>query len=257
MIVTEGKSILDQVSYGRLRFVHRHLPELAEHSSRTWEEESERFRIAQSRAVLELAAFYDQASRQVGPEIASVFAVHAMLLEDRDFADAVLAMIRDLEATAEFAVQVTGERLAATFAAMDSLYMQARAADIRDISRRVVRLLLAWHPSDPLRGGPAILVSDEFLPSEVMDLDTRKLLGLVSRKGSVDSHTAMLLRAYRIPAMAEVDLDPCWDGHRALLDGFDHRLYLDPDGGLLDTLRLKYQEGGKPIGCAIEAPLSL
>ena len=257
MIMAEGKSILSQVAYGRLRFVQRHLPELAEYSSRTWGEESERFRIAQNRAVLELAAFYDQASRQVGAEIASVFAVHAMLLEDRDFVDTVLAIIRNRGVTAEFAVRTTGDRLAATFAAMDSLYMQARAADIRDISRRVVRLLLAWHSSYPLRGGPAILVSDEFLPSEVMDLDNRKLLGLIARKGSVDSHTAMLLRAYRIPAMAEVDLDPCWDGHRALLDGFDHRLYLDPDGELLDSLRLKYQEGGKPIGYGMEAPLPL
>ena len=257
MIVLEGKSILNQVSYGRLRFLHRRSPELTERSSRTGEEESERFRVAQGRAVLELEAFYDQASRQVGADIASVFLVHGMLLEDRDFVDTVLAMIRDRGTTAEFAVQTVGEKLAATFAAMDSLYMQARAADIRDISRRVVRLLLACHPSDPLRGGPAILVADEFLPSEVMDLDKRKLLGLVSRKGSVDSHTAMLLRAYRIPAMAEVDLAPCWDGHRALLDGFDNRLYLDPDGELLDTLRLKYQDGGKPIGCGIKEPLPL
>ena len=257
MIVAEGKSILDQVSYGRLRFLRRRHPELAEYSSRTSEEECDRFRTAQGRAVLELEAFYDRASRQVGMEIASVFLVHSMLLEDRDFVDTVLTTIRDRGTTAEFAVKTTGERLAAAFSAMDSLYMQARAADIRDIARRMVRLLLGWHPLDPMRGGPAILVADEFLPSEVMDLDNRKLLGLVARQGSVDSHTAMLLRAYRIPAMAEVDLDPCWDGHRALLDGFDHRLYLDPDGELLDALRVKYQAGGKPVGCGVAEPMPL
>lgn len=255
MIVAEGKSILDQIAYGRLRFFCRHLPELTERSSRTWGEESVRFQLAQNRAVLELAAVYDQAARQVGADIASVFAVHAMLLEDRDFVDSILTMIRDREVTAEFAVQTTGERFAATFAAMDNPYMQARAADIRDITRRMVRLLLGWYPPDPLGNGPAILVADEFLPSEVLDLDNRKLLGLIAREGSVDSHTAMLLRAYRIPAMAEVDLAPCWDGHRALLDGFGHRLYLDPDGELLDTLRLKYQEGGKPADCGVKAPL--
>lgn len=257
MIITKGKSIVDQVAYGRLRFFQRRLPEIAEFSQRSQTEESKRFREAQRRAVRELADLYDRAARRVGTDIASVFAVHAMLLEDRDFVNSTLTMIGEQGTTAEFAVQTTGERFAATFAAMDSPYMQARAADMRDISRRVMRLLLAWRPTDPLRNGPAILVADEFLPSEVMDLDGRKLLGLLSRKGSVDSHTALLLGAYRIPAMAEVDLDPCWDGHRALLDGFGHRVYLDPDGGLLDTLRVRYQAGGKPVGYRTKEPLTV
>lgn len=257
MVVTEGRSILDQIAYGRLRFFQRRLPEIAEYSQLTWQEEAERFRQARRRAELELERCYERAERQVGRDIADIFAVHAMLMEDQDFEESVIEMIRERGATAEFAVLCTGDEVAAAFAGMDSAYMQARAADLRDISRRMVRGLLRWRPRNPLREGPAILVADEFLPSEVMELDTRKLLGLIALKGSVDSHTSLILQAYRIPAMAEVELSPCWDGHLALLDGAGQRLYMDPDGALLDSLRLRYQEGGKPAHILEEEPLSL
>ncbi|MEM5780189.1 MAG: phosphoenolpyruvate-utilizing N-terminal domain-containing protein [Lawsonibacter sp.] len=243
-----GKSILDQIVFGRLRFFHRLIPEVAEFSQLRWQEEEERFRKAQRRAVLQLAALYDQTSSQVGEGMAAIFAIHAMLLEDEDFVESIQTLIRERGTTAEYAVRVVGRGFGAAFAAMDSPYMRARAADIRDISRRVMALLLKNRPQDPLREGPAILVSDEFLPSEVLDLDHRRLLGLIARRGSVDSHTSMLLRAYGIPAMAEVELDQEWDGHLALLDGFDHRLYLDPDRELLETLRVRYQAGRAPSG---------
>lgn len=246
MLVTEGRSILNQIAYGRLRFLHRRLPEIIERTQRTAQEEEERFQQARRRAELELELCYERAARQVGRDIADIFAVHAMLLEDQDFEESVLTMVRERRMTAEYAVLCTGDRLAAAFAGMDSTYMQARAADLRDISRRMVRSLLRWRPRDPLQEGPAILVADEFLPSEVMEFDAKKLLGLIARQGSVDSHTSLILQAYRVPAMAEVDLAPCWDGHLALLDGGGHRLYMEPDGALLESLRLRYQEGGKP-----------
>lgn len=249
MEIAMGKSILDQISFGRLHFFQRLIPEVAEFSQLSWEEEKKRFQRAQNQAVLQLSAFYDQASKQIGEETAAIFAIHAILLEDEDFVDAVRTVIREKGTTAEYAVREVGRSFAATFTAMDSTYMQARASDIRDISRRVMRLLMGSRPQNPLREGPAILVSDEFLPSEVMDLDHRRLLGLISRKGSVDSHTSMLLQAYGIPAMAEAELDSEWDGHLALLDGFDHRLYLDPDRELIESLRLRYQARGKPVEC--------
>ncbi|MEA4934193.1 MAG: phosphoenolpyruvate-utilizing N-terminal domain-containing protein [Lawsonibacter sp.] len=241
-----GKSILDQIVFGRLRFFQRQIPEVAEFSQLSWEEEKTRFQDAQHQAVLQLAALYDRTSRQVGEGMAAIFAIHAMLLEDEDFVESIQTLIREKGATAEYAVRVVGREFGAAFATMDSPYMRARAVDIQDISRRVMRLLLKNYPQDPLREGSAILVADEFLPSEVIDLDHRRLLGLIARKGSVDSHTSMLLRAYGIPAMAEVELDQEWDGHLALLDGFDHRLYLDPDRELVEMLRLRYQAGKTP-----------
>ena len=95
---------------------------------------------------------------------------------------------------------------------------------------------------------PAILVADDFLPSEVMDLDQRRLLGLIARNGSLDSHTAMLVRAYHIPAMVEVDIAPKWEGHLALMDGFSGTIYLDPEQPQQDRLRELYQAKGRPAG---------
>ena len=178
MEIVSGRSMMDQIAFGRLRFFHRDIPEVTRFSQLPWQEEEARFRLAQRRAVLHLAAFHDQVSRQTEPNTASIFAIHAMLLEDDDFVNSILTLIRQEKVTAEYAVQAVGQNFRATFSAMDSSYMRARAADIRDISRRVMRLLMNCHPKDYLQQGPAILVSDEFFPSEVMDLNHRRLLGL-------------------------------------------------------------------------------
>lgn len=246
MEVMDGRSIVDQIAFGRLRFLQRPYQELVEFSRLSWEEEIQRFQRAQHRAVLQLGEFHDRALHRVGAGVASIFAIHAMLLEDGDLVRSVQTLIRERGVTAEYAIWTVGENFGDAFASMDSPYMRARAADIRDIANRVIGLLLSSRRHDPLGKEPAILVANEFYPSEVMDLDHRRLLGLVARRGSVDSHTAMLLRAYGIPAMAEVPLKQEWDGHLALMDGFDHRLYLDPDREVLEQLRLRYQAGGMP-----------
>lgn len=240
MEITAGKSILGQLALGRLQFFTPSEPVLEQKSGLGWEGEKARFLQARQEAVLELAEFYDRACGQVGKETASIFSTHAALLEDEDFAQAVLDQLRQEGVTAQYAVRAVGKRLAAAFSAMDSPYMQARAKDIRDISRRVVRRLLGLRPVNPMTRGAAILVADEILPSEIMELDRSRLLGLIARKGSVYSHAAMLLRAYRIPALAEVELGQEWDGHTALLDGFAHRLYLDPDPAMAERLRRRY-----------------
>ena len=172
-----------------------------------------------------------------------------MLLKDGDFTGTVHTLIRDEGVTAEYAVQRAGSYFAAVFSAMDSPYMQARATDFRDISRRVIRALMGGWPAPSLRE-PAILVADEFLPSEVLAFK-HKLLGLIARKESLDSHTSMLLRAYHIPAMVDMDLDEAWEGHPALMDGHQGRVYLDPEQALMEALRERYQAGGRPELCAV------
>ncbi len=236
MQTAAGESILAQIVMGRLRFCQLAPARPKPGPALSPEDEEERFRQAQRLSVLELAGLYDQMCRQVGKGTASIFAIHAMLLEDEDFVQSVQENIRRDRTNAEFAVWKTGSGLAATFAAMDDLYMRARAGDIRDITHRMIRRLQGEQQEDPLRQGPAILVSEEFLPSEVAELDRSRLLGVIARKGSVDSHTALLLRACQIPAMAQVALDVRWDGHLALLDGINHRLYLDPDRNTINRL---------------------
>lgn len=247
MQIVAGKSVSDQAVAGKLRFCRLAPPRPRPLPAASAQAEEERFFRAQKQSVLELNELHDRTCRQIGEETASIFAIHAMLLEDEDFKRTVCRMIREDRTCAEYAVWETGRRLAATFSTMDNLYMQARAVDFRDITYRVVWRLRGEWLQDPLGDGPAILVSDEFLPSEVIELDRSRLVGILAREGSVDSHTALLLRACRIPAMAEIDLDEQWDGHLALLDGTNHRLYLDPD---LETLRRLLPEGDRALtGC--------
>lgn len=247
MQTVEGKSVSDQIVMGKLRFCRLAPQQPQPFPAGSPETEESRFYQARKQSVLELNELHDGTCRQIGEETASIFAIHAMLLEDEDFVQSVCRIIREEQACAEYAVWETGRRLAATFSTMDNLYMRARAGDFRDITYRVIWRLRGEHLENPLAEGPAILVSDEFLPSEVIELDRSRLVGILARQGSVDSHTALLLRACRIPAMAEVDLDERWNGHSALLDGIHHRLYLDPDQEVLR--RLLPEEDRELTGC--------
>ena len=178
--------------------------------------------------------------------MASIFNIHCLLLEDRDYVETVRRLIQGRGVTAEYAVQMTELSFSSAFAAMDSPYMQARAADIRDISQRVIRALMGNRQELGMEA-PAILVSDNFLPSEVMDFDQKRLLGLIARKGSLDSHTAMLIRAFHIPSMVEVNLAAKWEGHLALMDGYAGKIYLDPVQAQQEQLRERYQANGCPV----------
>jgi phosphoenolpyruvate-protein kinase (PTS system EI component) len=238
MQIIVGRSIQNQIAAGPLHFYHRHSFPVAAVSQLSQEEEIHRFHLAQQRSIVTLSRLYDQAARDVGIQAASIFSIHAMLLEDTSFVESILSILSKQHTTAEYAVQTAGNSFATAFADMDSPYMQARGADIRDISNHLIRCLLDIQPPDPLGDRPAILVSDELLPSEVLALDQRKLLGLITWHGSVDSHTAMLLRAMKIPGLAQVDISPSWDGHPAILDGFSQCLYVDPEPEVFRQLGL-------------------
>ena len=250
MQVLTGKAIMEQIVAGRLCFYRRPAPQIQLYTRGNWRQEINRFRQAQQTAILELNTLYHRALNQVGEGVASIFLIHGMLLEDRDYMETVRTIIQGQSATAEYAVQMAEISFAAAFSAMDSPYMQARAVDIRDISQRVLRALMGGR-QELLMDEPAILVADEFLPSEVMDFDQRRLLGLITRKGSLDSHTAMLVRAYHIPAIVEVELPHRLEGHPALMDGYTGKVYIDPEQEVLNQLRELYQANGRPKGYAL------
>ena len=250
MQILTGKSILDQFAFGPLCFYRRGSFHLEPESRRTPEEEIHRFHTAQRRAILQLSALYNSACVELGPQAASIFSIHSMLLEDASLVEGVLSIIRSRHATAEYAVQMVERDFSSAFAGMDSPYMRARGADIRDIANRVIRCLLGLNTPDPLAARSGILVSDELLPSEVLALDRRKLLGLVTCRGSVDSHTAMLLRLMKIPGLAEVEISSQEEGRTALLDGFSHSLYLDPEPQLMAELGLSSAPECRPLATA-------
>lgn len=254
MYTLSGKAIMNQIAVGYLCFYRRPRLQVQPglYAQDGWRQETTRFHRARQEAIGQLEAFYTRARQQVGETVASIFSIHAMMLDDDDYVDTIRSFIQGQDLPAERAVQLAEDRFAATFSSMDSPYMQARAADIRDISQRVLRALMGGRQT-LLMDEPAILVADDYLPSEVLDFDQRRLLGLITRKGSLDSHTAMLVRAYHIPAIVEVDLSRRMEGRRTLMDGYAGKVYIDPEPEVLNQLRELYQANGRPKGYALNA----
>lgn len=249
MRILEAPAIGEQITMGKLHFYRREFYELEKTSRQSWEQEQACFLRAQSQASAELRALYDRARREMNRAEADIFAIHAMLLEDADLTRQVLEMIREEGVTAQYAMHTVGRRVMKTFKNMEDPYMQARAADIRDIMRRVVLHLVNIHPDHSLNDQPVILVSKYVLPSEVMEFDRRRILGIITTEDSVDGHTAQLLRECGIPALIGVPISCELEGTTALMDGHTGLLYLEPTVELTERLRLKYERGGCPV-CA-------
>ena len=239
MQVATGKSILNGIAIGPLRIYKKAETQTVQTSHLTPDEECVRFEAARVKAKEQLASLYEKALEEVGEDNAEIFEIHQMMLDDEDYLDAVKSMIATQTATAEYAVETTGENFAAAFAAMEDAYMQARATDVKDISRRVVNILAGQDEGNALDDQPAILVADDLTPSETVQLDKSKLLGFITRYGSSNSHTAILARTMNIPALIGVDFDESWDGKLAVLDGYNSCAYIEPAAELLATMEEK------------------
>ncbi|MCI8759461.1 MAG: phosphoenolpyruvate--protein phosphotransferase [Oscillospiraceae bacterium] len=242
MQVATGKSILGGVAIGPLRVYRKEETQTAAASALTAEEELARFDAAREKAKEQLRALYDKALEEVGEENAAIFEIHEMMLEDDDYIDAVRSIVENQGATAEYAVATTGDNFAAAFADMEDAYMKARATDVRDVSGRVVNILSGAEEQDALGDEPAILVADDLTPSETVQMDKSKLLGFITRYGSANSHTAILARTMNIPALIGVDYDESWDGKLAVLDGYNHCVYVDPAPELLGAMEDKRKD---------------
>lgn len=242
MQVATGKSILNGIAIGPLRIYKKAEVQTSQTSGLTPEEEWKRFETAKETAQAQLAALYDKALDEVGEDNAAIFEIHQMMLDDDDYLEAVQGIIETQGATAEYATETTGENFSAAFAAMDDEYMRARATDVKDISRRVVNILTGAGDAAMQDDQPAILVADDLTPSETVQLDKSKLLGFITRHGSSNSHTAILARTMNIPALIGVDFDDSWDGRTAVLDGYNHCVYIDPAAELLASMEAKRKE---------------
>ena len=239
MNVATGTSIFKGIAIGRLRICRKETAEASPTSTLTPQAEFARFQTAQKAAQEQLGQLYEKALGEVGEDNAAIFEIHQMMLEDEDYVDAVKGILDSQGATAEYAVTATGENFAAAFAAMEDPYMQARSADVKDISRRVVNILTGTGAGAVQGDEPAILMADDLTPSETVQMDKSKLLGFITRGGSANSHTAILARTMGIPALIGVDFDESWDGQLAILDGYNHCVYVDPAPELLSAMEAK------------------
>ena len=179
----------------------------------------------------QLGRLYDKAVQEVGEASAAIFEVHQMLLEDEDYLESIQSMIRTELINAEYAAAATGDNFAQMFAAMDDDYMKARAADIRDISERLVRNLSGGADADLNSMEPSVIVADDLSPSETVQMDKEKILAFVTVHGSTNSHTAILARMMNIPALIGVPMKPdeLKNGMTAVVDGFSGQVIFEPD----------------------------
>ena len=235
MITAKGKSILKGIAIGKIKFLAKKQAEIKENAADP-AAELKRYEDARALASEQLQALYDKAALEAGEEHAAIFEIHMMMLEDDDYVEAITELINSDGKTAEFAVKTTGENFAETFASMDDEYMKARAADVRDISGRMVNILTGADTGPADSDEPFIIVAEDLAPSETVQLDKSKLLGFVTRLGSTNSHTAILARNMNIPALIGTEISEDWDGRMAIIDGYNSCIYIDPTEELLRTL---------------------
>lgn len=247
MITIKGKSVFGGVSIGKIMFYKRNEKVIKRTHVDDVDAEWKRFCDAKDTAVSQLKELYDKAIEDVGEANAMIFEIHQMMLEDLDYLESIENIIRTQEVNAEFAVATTADNFAQMFAAMDDAYMQGRAADVKDVSERVLDILCGVSGGMKEMTEPCIIAADDLAPSETVQLDKSKVLGFATMYGSSNSHTAILARTMNIPAVIGLgeDLLTKYDGKMAVIDGFTGMLYIDPDEETMKVMeekRVKDQE---------------
>lgn len=239
MLTLKGKSVSSGITIGPLALFHRNTISTAVRPIDDAEAEVSRFQAARAASISQLQSLYEKAVEKVGEEQAAVFEVHQMMLDDDDYVDDIVSQIRDEKLNAEAAVEHTAQNFAAMFRGMDDAYMQARAADVLDISRRVERELCGGEGIDFSAYDHVIIAADDLAPSETLQLDTDKILGFVTSDGSTNSHTAILARTLGIAAVVSTgtQLHNDVDGKTAVVDGTTGTVYIDPDEETLDRMK--------------------
>lgn len=243
-----GKGVSKGVAAGPISFYHRASGVIPRHEVSDTAAELERFRAARETAKEQLAKLYDKALAEAGEDAAMLFEAHQMMLDDLDFVESIEGMIENDRVNAEAAVSDTGAQFAEMFAAMDDSYMQARAADIRDISARVIGILTGEGESGIVSDVPCIVAADDLAPSETVQLDKSLILGFITSAGSANSHTAILARTMGIPAIISAGdaLQPGMEGKYAIIDGQTGEAVIEPDDAERERL-LKKQAKEKAL----------
>ena len=237
-----GKSIFKGIAIGKILFYQKGEQPVKRMKIEDTAEQIKRYEDARAKAAEQLQGLYEKALKEVGEANAAVFEVHQMMLEDDDYIDSVVNIIETQQVNAEFAVATTGDNFAKMFAEMEDDYFKARAADVKDISERMVNILSGNESGGAIGDELVIVVAEDLAPSETVQMDKEKLLAFVTRLGSANSHTAILARTMNIPALIEVDIKEEWNGKMAVVDGYTGTFYIDPDEETLKKMQEKKEE---------------
>ena len=230
----KGKSIFQKIAIGKIFFYERVQVKISKSEVHDTEAEILRFEHARITAQEQLVKLFEKAKAKVGEEEAEIFEVHNMMLDDSDYCDSVTDIIQAEKTNAEYAVATTADLFSQMFSEMDDEYMRERAADIKDISQRVVLILSGKATKMSKLEEPIILVADDLAPSETIQMDKTKLLGFVTQFGSSNSHTAILARTMGIPALIGVEIKKEWNGKVAVIDGYNGILTVNPSEDYLE-----------------------
>ena len=244
MIKCSGKSVLKGIAIGRIYLYKKQEYVLKQETIENPEAEIERMEKAKETATEQLEALYQKALKEAGEEQAMIFDVHKMMLDDADYLDSIRGLIRDEKMNAEFAVNLTGENIAGIFASMDDEYMKARSADVLDISKRLIRILAGVGEEGIASEEPVVLLADDLSPSETVQMDKSKILAIVTKHGSTNSHTAILARSMNIPALVQTDVALLeeYSGAKAVVDGFSGTFIINPEEDVLEKSVQKKME---------------
>ena len=247
MISIQGKGVSTGVAVGPLYFYQRAKSTIRRYEVEDAEAEWQRFKTAQATCIEQLGALAEKARAEAGDEAALLFETHQLMAEDLDYEEAIQGLIQDSKLNAEAAVTDTAAQFAEMFASMDDAYMQARAADVKDVSSRIISALTGTQQGGIDSPVPVILAADDLAPSETVQLDKSKILGFITEGGSGSSHTAILARTMGIPAIIGVGdaLKPEYEGREVIVDGSTGNIVIDADDATRARLMAKKEEQRK------------
>lgn len=239
-----GKSVFGGIAIGKICVYRKGEQQVKRVKTEDTEGEMQRYTQAKEEAVRQLKTLYEKAVKEVGEANAAIFEIHQMMLEDDDYNESVENIIRTQKVNAEYAVAATSDNFSQMFASMEDDYMRERAADVKDISERILAVLGGGAKSTVNTEEPVIILADDLAPSETVQLDKDKVLSFVTVHGSVNSHTAILARTMGIPALigTQIPLDAQVDGKLAVVDGANGAVYVDPDPEILSEMQRRRQE---------------
>ena len=244
MQVYSGKSVFRGIAIGKISVYRKNEQQVKRVRTEDTKGELARYEAAKAAAIEQLQELYQKALKEVGEANAAIFEIHQMMLDDGDYNESVENIIETQKVNAEYAVAVTGDNFVQMFRAMDDDYMRERAADVKDISERVLSILNGGQKGKVVTDEPVIIVADDLAPSETVQLEKDMVLSFVTVHGSVNSHTAILARTMAIPALIgteELPLDDTVDGKLAVVDGLNGKIYVEPDAQTLEEMKKRRQ----------------
>lgn len=245
MITISGKGVCGGVAIGKIMKFNRGDVKVKRTHIDDVEKEKQRYELAKSAAEKELDEVYEKALIEVGEANAQIFEIHKMMLDDDDYNDSIINIIETQSVSAEYAVAVTGDNFAEMFAAMDDAYMNARSADVKDISNRLITNLSSGGKGSKGLNEAAVICADDLAPSETVSMDKSKVLAFVTAYGSSNSHTAILARTMNIPAVigtGEKMLEAIEDCEMIIVDGTAGVIYIDPDDKTIEAMQMKQKK---------------